>query len=142
MVSPDRAHALEVGAVNLAAHMGELYGQGVTLTVDRQLTAVRAEGNKLVAVLENTYHEIIEERVVDQVVGDYGTVPNDDLFHELRPQSSNLGELDTAALARFEPPAVVSNPAGEFLLFRVGAAWASRNVHAAMLEALRCCKDL
>ena len=42
LVTPDRAHGLEVGAINLAAHMSELYRHGVTLAVDRRLTAVRA----------------------------------------------------------------------------------------------------
>ncbi|MFP6740891.1 MAG: FAD-dependent oxidoreductase [Alphaproteobacteria bacterium] len=142
MVTPDRAHGLEVGVVNLGAHMGEIYRLGVTLTVDRQLTALRAEGNKLVAVLENTYHEIIEERVVDQVVGDYGTVPNDDLYLALKPQSRNLGQMDLEALADYGPQTIDNNPAGDFFLYRIGDAWASRNVHAAMFDAMRVCKDL
>jgi 2,4-dienoyl-CoA reductase-like NADH-dependent reductase (Old Yellow Enzyme family) len=142
LVTPDFAHGNEVGKVNLAAHMGELYGHGVTLTVDRQLTAVRAEGNKLVAVLENTYREIIEERVVDQVIGDYGTVPNDDLYLALKQQSRNLGEMDLYALADYEAQAIDNNPEGKFFLYRIGDAWASRNVHAAMFDAMRVCKDL
>ena len=142
MVTPDRAHGLEVGMVNLGAHMGEIYRLGVTLTVDRQLTAVRASGNKLVAVLENTYHEIIEERVVDQVVGDYGTVPNEDLYMALKLRSRNLGEMDLDALADYGPQAIDSNPDGGFFLYRIGDAWASRNVHAAMFDAMRVCKDL
>jgi 2,4-dienoyl-CoA reductase-like NADH-dependent reductase (Old Yellow Enzyme family) len=142
MVSPDRAHGLEVGAVNLGAHMGEIYRLGVTLTVDRRLAAVRASGNKLVAVLENTYRDIVEERVVDQVVGDYGTVPNDDLYLALKPRSRNLGEMDLDALADYGPQAIDNNPDGEFFLYRIGDAWASRNVHAAMFDAMRVCKDI
>ena len=142
IVSPDRAHGLEVGAVTLAAHMSELYGMGVRLTVDARLVALRAAGNKLVAVLENTYQEIIEERVVDQVVGDYGTTPNEDLYLALKPQSRNLGEMDLDALADYGPQAIDSNPAADFFLYRIGDAWASRNVHAAMFDAMRVCKDL
>ncbi len=142
MVTPDRAHGNEVGVVNLGAHMGEIYRLGVTLTVDRQMTAVRASGNKLVAVLENTYHEVIEERVVDQVIGDYGTVPNDDLYLALKPQSRNLGEMDLHALADYEAQAIDNNPEGMFFLYRIGDAWASRNVHAAMFDAMRVCKGL
>jgi NADPH-dependent 2,4-dienoyl-CoA reductase/sulfur reductase-like enzyme len=142
MVSPDRAHGLEVGAVTLAAHMGELYGQGVTLTVDTRLTALRSAGNKLVAVLENTYREIVEERVVDQVVGEYGTAPNEELYLALKPDSRNLGEMDLEALAAFAPQAIDVNHEGRFYLYRIGDAWAGRNVHAAMLDAMRVCKDL
>ena len=142
MVSPDRSHGLEVGAVNFAAHMGEIYRLGVTLTVDRRLAALRASGNKLVAVLENTYRDIVEERVVDQVAGDYGTVPNEDLYLALKPQSRNLGEMDLNALADYRPQSIDSNRLGRFFLYRIGDAWASRNVHAAMFDAMRVCKDL
>ncbi len=142
MVSPDRAHGLEVGVVNLGAHMDEIYRLGVTLTVDRRLTALRASGNKLVAVLENTYRNTVEERLVDQVVGDYGTVPNDDIYLALKPQSRNLGKMDLDALADYGPQAIDSNSDGSFFLYRIGDAWASRNVHAAMFDAMRVCKDL
>jgi NADPH-dependent 2,4-dienoyl-CoA reductase/sulfur reductase-like enzyme len=142
LVSPDRVHGLEVGLINLAAHMSELYRQRVTFTVDKRLTAVRASGNKLVAVLENTYLDQVEERVVDQVVGDYGTAPNEDLYLALKPDSRNLGELDLKALAMFAPQTIDINPEGRFFLYRIGDAWAGRNVHAAMLDAMRICKDL
>ena len=142
IVSPDRAHGLEVGAVTLAAHMSELYRQGVRLTVDARLVALRAAGNKLVAVLENTYQELIEERIVDQVVGDYGTTPNQDLYGALKPLSRNLGEVDLEALAAYAPQAIDTNGEGRFFLYRIGDAWASRNVHAAMFDAMRVCKDL
>jgi 2,4-dienoyl-CoA reductase-like NADH-dependent reductase (Old Yellow Enzyme family) len=142
IVSPDRVHGLEVGLVNLAAHMSELYRGNVKFTVDRRLTAVRASGNKLIAVLENTYLDQVEERVVDQVVGDYGTAPNEDLYLALKPDSHNLGQLDLDALAAFAPQTLDVNPEGRFFLYRIGDAWAGRNVHAAMLDAMRICKDL
>ena len=34
------------------------------------------------------------------------------------------------------------NPEGQFLLFRIGDAVASRNIHAAIYDALRLVKDL
>ena len=71
---------------------------------------LNSEGNKLVAVLENMYREIIEERVVDQVIGDYGTVPNDDLYLALKPRSRNLGEMDLYALAEYRAQAIDNNP--------------------------------
>ena len=37
---------------------------------------------------------------------------------------------------------ISSNPDGEFMLFRVGNAVASRNVHAAIYDSLRLCKEL
>ena len=59
---------------------------------------MRASGNKLVAVLENTYLDRVEERVVDRVVGDYGSTPNEDLYLALKPASRNLGENGRAII--------------------------------------------
>jgi 2,4-dienoyl-CoA reductase-like NADH-dependent reductase (Old Yellow Enzyme family)/thioredoxin reductase len=142
LVTPDRTHGAELGAINIAPHMTELYRHGVELTVDARLIEVRRSGSKLVAVLSNTYVDEVEERTVDQVIGDYGTVPNDELYEALKPGSKNLGELDIEALSRFAPQTLDTNAAGSYFLYRIGDAWASRNVHAAMLDAARICKDL
>jgi hypothetical protein len=53
------------------------------------------------------------------------------------PTSTNLGEIDLAALLALRTQASVRNPAGTYQLFRIGDAVASRNVHAAMLDAAR-----
>ena len=45
-------------------------------------------------------------------------------------------------MSAFEPQVIDSNPEGAFFLYRVGDAWTSRNMHAAMLDAMRVCKDL
>ena len=75
-------------------------------------------------------------------MGDYGTTPNQDLYLALKPASRNLGELDLEALAAYTPQTIDVNRQGRFFLYRIGDAWASRNVHAAMLDAMRICKDL
>ena len=143
MVTPDRAHGMELGLGNLPAHMSAAYECGITMTADQRLVEVRANGNKLVAVLENTYqNQQRVERVVDQVIGDYGTTPNDDLYLALKSDSRNDGQVDLDALASFDPQIVDFNPDGAFFLYRIGDAWASRNVHAALLDAMRICKDL
>lgn len=142
LVTPDRAPGLEMSDTNLGAHMSELYKAGATITPDTRLVEVARDGNKLRAVLENTYSGARSERVVDRVVGDYGTLPNADLYELLKPTSRNLGEIDLAALAAARPQAVDANPDGAFFLYRIGDAWACRNIHAAMLDAMRVCKDL
>jgi hypothetical protein len=71
-----------------------------------------------------------------------GTLPADELYFELKPQSSNLGETDLDALLAGRPQSKVNNPGGSFQLFRVGDAVASRNIHAAIYDSLRLCKDL
>jgi hypothetical protein len=93
-------------------------------------------------VLANSYSGRPSERIVDMVVGDYGTVPNAALYEELKPLSRNLGETDLHALAAAKPQTIERNPKGNFYLHRIGDAWAARNIHAAMLDAMRLCKEL
>ena len=73
---------------------------------------------------------------------EHGTLPADELYLELKPQSSNRGEIDLDALIAGRPQSIVTNPSGSFQLFRVGDAVASRNIHAAIYDSLRLCKDL
>jgi dimethylglycine catabolism A len=122
--------------------MSELYRKGVVINPDVRLVEVARAGNKLKAILVNTYSGARSERLVDQVIGDYGTVPNNQLYLALKPLSRNLGELDLRAFAEARPQAITGSVAGGFFLYRIGDAWASRNVHAAMLDAMRLCKDL
>jgi 2,4-dienoyl-CoA reductase-like NADH-dependent reductase (Old Yellow Enzyme family)/thioredoxin reductase len=142
LVTPDRAPGLELSDTNLGAHMSELYKAGTRITPDTRLVAVARDGNKLRAVLENTYSGARSERIVDQVVGDYGTVPNAELYETLKPMSRNRGAMDLAALAAGRPQGIDINPDAAFFLYRIGDAWACRNIHAAMLDAMRLCKEL
>jgi 2,4-dienoyl-CoA reductase-like NADH-dependent reductase (Old Yellow Enzyme family)/thioredoxin reductase len=142
LVTPDRAVGLEMADINLGAHMNELYRYGVSIRTDTRLALLERDGNRLRAVLENTYSGKQEERLVDQLVGDYGTVPNDDLYTMLQPASINGGETDLVAMAEARPQTIASNPAGRYRLHRIGDAWAARNIHAAMLDAMRLCKDI
>jgi 2,4-dienoyl-CoA reductase-like NADH-dependent reductase (Old Yellow Enzyme family) len=142
LVTPDRQAGLTVGGLNYPIHLRELYGRGVKLTPDLRLLGARRSGNGLVVRFLNSYSRAIEEREVDRLVTNYGTLPADELFQDLVDLARNAGEVDIDALAegRLELPEV--NPEGAFQLFRIGDAVASRNVHAAVYDALRICKTL
>ena len=142
IATPDKVVGLEMSDTNYGAHMTELYKAGVVITPDMRLIAIAQSGNRLLAELQNTYSGTRATREVDQVVADYGTVPNSSLYAELKPGSRNLGELDLAALAQSLPQSIDRSPTAGFFLYRIGDAWASRNIHAAMLDAMRVCKDL
>ena len=142
VVTPDRALCNEMAETNQGAHLNELYRHGVRIRPDTRLVAVRREGNHLVASLANMFTGEREEREVDQVVGDHGTLPNDALYFDLESGSTNLGEVDLEAMAGGRPQRLCTNPNGAYQLFRVGDAWTSRNIHAAMLDSVRLCKDL
>ncbi len=142
VVTPDRQLMAEMGMVNFTPYLRRLYERGVVISPDLSLTQVYREGNKLVAVLRNEFTFEEEERVVDQVVAEHGTLPDDDLYLALKSRASNLGELDLRALVAGAVQAARHNEAGQFQIFRVGDAWASRNIHAAIHDSLRLCKDL
>ena len=141
-VTPERTVLPEIGGTNYPAYLQAFGEHGVTITLNRRLRAIRREGNRLAAVLYDEYARAFEERMVDQVVVEHGTLPADDLYFELKPASSNLGEIDLDALLAGRPQGKVNNPEGRFQLFRVGDAVASRNIHAAIYDFLRLCKDL
>jgi len=140
-VTPDRAVAMEMGVLNFPIFMEHFYAKGVTITPDSRLKSVRRSGNKLKATFSNEYNGPDIERTVDHVVVEHGTVPLDDLYYELRPHSANNGVLDYDALLNGQPQPGQAELRGSFLLYRVGDAVASRNVHAAIYDSLRLCKD-
>ncbi len=141
LVTPERKIGVELGATSYATHLEKLYETGVVITPDTRLREIYREGGKLIAVLRNEYTDAEEERVVDQVLIEHGTLPRDALYFALKAGSRNLGEVDLRALAanRLEP--VVNNPEGRYFLYRIGDAAASRNIHAALYDALRLCKE-
>lgn len=141
VVTPERHLGVEAGAYNFPVYLSHLYSNGTRISPDMRLRTVRREGNSLIAVLRNEYTLQEETREVDLVVSDNGTLPNDDLYAELKAQSSNLGAVDYGALMDGRPQDVVSNPDGKYKLFRVGDAVACRNIHAAIYDSLRLCKD-
>ncbi|HET6224487.1 MAG TPA: FAD-dependent oxidoreductase, partial [Dongiaceae bacterium] len=139
IVTPERILAPEVGGMNYPAYFKAFAEHGVTITLNERLKAVRREGNKLKAVLYSDYARATSERVVEQVIVEHGTLPLDGLYFDLKPGSRNLGETDIEALVACRPQALAGNPDGTYQLFRIGDAVASRNIHAAIYDALRLC---
>lgn len=142
VMTPDRTFAPEVMAMNLVPYMRSLQKLDVTFTVTFRLQAVKREGNGLLALIGSDYGGVREERRVDHVVINHGTLPNDELYFALKPGSRNLGALDQERLIAGLPQETVANPQGQYQLFRIGDAVASRNTHAAIYDALRLVKDL
>lgn len=142
VMTPDRTFAPDIMGMNLTPYMRALQDKDVTFTVTRRLLDVRAEGNRLTAVIGTDYSDLRQEKSYDQVVVNYGTRPLDDLYFALKPFSSNLGEVDYDALIAGRAQEVRRNEKGAFQLFRIGDAVSARNTHAAIYDALRLVKDL
>ncbi|MCC2113330.1 MAG: N-methylproline demethylase, partial [Hyphomicrobiales bacterium] len=141
IVSPERFFAPEIGGLNHVAYAEAFHRHDVRVTINARLAGARRDGNKLVAMIGSDYGPGMVERSVDQIVVEHGTLPLDELYFALKPDAINRGEIDYRALINGRPQELVTNPDGGFRLYRIGDAVASRNIHAAIYDALRLCKD-
>ncbi len=142
IMTPDRTFAPEIMAMNLVPYMRVLQDKDVTFTVTRRLLGVEKAGNKLNAMIGTDYSDLVQTEEYDQIVVNYGTLPFDELYFELKPLSTNLGAVDHDALIAGKPQLVKRNEQGSFQLFRIGDAVSARNTHAAIYDAIRLVKDL
>jgi len=142
VMTPDRTFAPDIMAMNLVPYMRALQDQDVTFTVARRLLDVQRDGNRLKAMIGTDYSDLKTEKTYDQVVVNYGTLPLDDLYFDLKPLSSNGGAVDYDAFINGDPQNVIRNPDGAFALYRIGDAVSARNTHAAIYDALRLVKDM
>lgn len=137
LVSPERFFAPEMGGLNHVPYMKAFHEKGVRITVNTRLVGVRRDGNQLVATLGSDFTGAYrEERRVDQVVVEHGTLPIEDLYLSLKPLSSNGGAVDYERLIHGGEVFPVRQD-GSFAVFRIGDAVASRNIHAAIYDGIR-----
>jgi N-methyl-L-proline demethylase len=135
-VTPERTIGIDVGSMNSPEYLRTFSTYGVqTVLNERLVKTARGEGRSVVATLQNEYSDRQTELSADAVVIDHGTTPNDELYFALQELSRNGGDVDQSALLAGELQPEV--PGDGFLLYRVGDAVASRNIHAAILDALR-----
>lgn len=137
IMTPDRSFAPDVMAMNLVPYMRSMQDKDVTFTVTYRLKDVERDGNRLNASIGSDYSDMRTERSFDQIVVNHGTRPLDDLYFDLKPNSTNGGEVDQTAFINGQPQTVKSNPEGQYQLFRIGDAVSARNTHAAIYDALR-----
>jgi 2,4-dienoyl-CoA reductase-like NADH-dependent reductase (Old Yellow Enzyme family) len=138
-LSPEMMIAPDIGGTNHPAYLKSLYGNDVTITLNQRLTGITREDDGFCATIYNEYTDQNIQRRVDQVVSDNGTLPADDLYFDLKSGSINLGEVDQSALLAGTAQNQMNNPDGAYQLFRVGDSITSRNIHAAIYDALRLC---
>jgi 2,4-dienoyl-CoA reductase-like NADH-dependent reductase (Old Yellow Enzyme family)/thioredoxin reductase len=139
LATPDNVVSPEVSYIDRVVQQKRLYEFGVDFLLDHGLKRVEPAGNRYKVVLENVLTGAQTERLVDQVVVEHGTVPAQEIYDALAPRSANGGVTDIDALlgGSEQPHDDVAD--GAFTLYRVGDVVASRDVHAAILDALRLC---
>ena len=131
----DAHAAIEMGYPDRAVYRKRLYQQGVSTLPDMRITALRKDGNRLVATLVNELTGQSHETCTDQVIVEAGTDPMADVFFEMQAQSENNGLTDVDALADYRAQPETSKEG--FTLYRIGDSVTSRSIHAAILEAHR-----
>jgi len=117
----------------------ELAEREIIPRVDTRLVNIEKNGHHLTA---HFIHELTHQPIAlsaDQVIVEHGTTPVDDLYQSLRDLSTNLGLTDQATLLSGQPQPPAIKPDGMFELHRIGDALSSRNVAAAVFDALRLC---
>ncbi len=130
----DAAPAAEMTYAERVIWKKRLYELGIACDPDQRLVAITRADNRLAARFANDVTGVSVTFLADQVVVEGGTLPADDLFTELRADSGNDGVTDIHALVEDRPQPVARDG---FELHRIGDAVASRNIAAAVLDALR-----
>ncbi len=142
IVTPERMLGIDVGGMNHAPYARAFNEADVRVTLNQRVLAVEPELGRLRVTIGSDHTSHVTTRRVDYVVTDHGTSVNAEVYFELKPSSINLGAVDYGALMDGRSQDLVRNESGTFRLFRIGDAVASRNIHAAVYDALRFMKDV
>ncbi len=142
VVTPERTLAPDVGGTNYPAYFRALALAGAKIEINLRLERIERRGNAVAGIFFDEYGKRRIVKEADQIVVDHGATPVDALYFELKPGSINLGEVDHKALLANRPQEIARNPEGRYRLFRIGDAVASRNIHAAVYDAIRLMKDI
>ncbi len=139
LVSIDGELAAELSYAERAIWKKRGYELGIHMTFDHRLKSIAKTGNRLTATFVNETTGATIERTADQIVVEHGTLPMDALYHDLRERAANDGVTDLDALLANKPQPLAATADARFELHRIGDAVASRNIHAAVYDALRLC---
>ncbi|MEE9417629.1 MAG: FAD/NAD(P)-binding oxidoreductase, partial [Acidimicrobiales bacterium] len=142
LVTPERMLAVDIGGMNHVPYARAFNETDTRISLNQRVLSVRPVGDRLRVEIGSDHSAHRVTRQVDWVVADHGTEVNAGLYFSLKPLSLNLGAVDYGALLSGLPQSIKRNPDGKFQLFRIGDAISSRNIHAAVYDALRLVKDL
>jgi len=140
-VTPDMHVGYETSHLDRPFLLKHFYQAHARVISDSRVVGVRRCDNRLEALVHNIFNDETSPILIDNLVYEAGTVPAAGIYEDLRGRSRNNGVTDVEALANGEPQDLHINPDGHFVLHRIGDAVASRDIHAAILDALRLCKD-
>ncbi len=157
-VTPERTLAPDIGGLTHAETARVFAEKEIATTINARLIGVACHEKSSEKSSEKNSEKNSENRLrlelgsdyapgkkqfleTDRLFVEHATQANDALYHALCPLSCNGGAVDQKALLAGEPQSLRRNEEGTFQLFRIGDAVAARNIHAAIYDALRLCKD-
>jgi hypothetical protein len=137
-MTPDRLISSEIMGMNLTPYLKNLQNKKITYSIAKRLIDVSIKGNKLNAIIGSDYDEHFKSNsTYDQIFLNYGVKPLDELYFKLVSFSKNEGEVNYTKFIKGETQNIIKNKNNKFNLYRIGDAVSSRNIHAAIYDALR-----
>ena len=119
----------------------ELARRDLVPLAEHELVALSRGASGLDALFRSDLTGEMRTLQADQVIVERGTLPFDEVFNSLRDNASNRGVTDLDALTTGKPQPGLEQGTG-YALFRIGDAASSRNLAAAMYDALRLCSTI
>lgn len=142
LITPDIMLGQDVGGKERAIYRKRFYELGINIIYDHRLLNVKPSNKMLKACFINEYTGVLMELETSQVIVEHGTIPNTELYNELKHLSSNDGVMDIDAFISGKRQPKKNNPENKFELYLIGDAVTSRNIHMAIYDAFRLCSVL
>ena len=136
----DAQIGMEAMRLEISPFMKRFYDRGVTMMRDRELIKAERSENQVAVTFRNMHNAGLETETYDHIIVEAGTLPNDEPFYGLKDTALNGGVIDLNAMATGAPQPEYTDEG--FVLYRVGDVAGSRDIHCAMLDALRLCCHL
>ncbi|MEC8245373.1 MAG: FAD-dependent oxidoreductase, partial [Pseudomonadota bacterium] len=136
----DAAIGMEAMRLEISPFMKRFYERGVAVQTDHELVGAETRDNKITATFRNMHTGAMSHRAFDHIVVEAGTLPNDELFYELDEAAANRGVIDLDAMRDGRPQPVADRDG--YHLYRIGDVAGSRDIHCAILDALRLCAEI
>ena len=136
----DAAIGMEAMRLEISPFMKRFYERGVAMQTDHELVGAEKRDNKITATFRNMHTGAMSHRAFDHIVVEAGTLPNDELFYELDEAAANRGVIDLDAMRDGRPQPVADRDG--YHLYRIGDVAGSRDIHCAILDALRLCAEI
>jgi NADPH-dependent 2,4-dienoyl-CoA reductase/sulfur reductase-like enzyme len=142
LITPDIMLGQDVSGKERALYLKHFYEFGIDIIYDHRLLNVKSNQKRLNATFINEYTGKLMKRKTGKVVVEHGTIPDTELYDELKCLSSNSGVMNIDAFISGKRQPKNNNLEKKFELYCIGDAVTSRNIHMAIYDAFRLCSVL